>query len=34
MSEETSLDIAHAAMEDAPNDDAARLRFYERLAGQ
>ena len=32
MSEETSLDIAHAAMEAAPNDDAARLRFYERLA--
>lgn len=31
MSETTSLDIAHAAMNAAPNDDAARLRFYERL---
>lgn len=29
---ETPLDIAHAAMEAAPQDDAARLRFYERLA--
>jgi len=28
----TDLDIAHAAMEAAPNDDAARLQFYERLA--
>lgn len=28
----TDLDLAHAAMEAAPNDDAARLRFYERLA--
>ncbi|MGB3315888.1 MAG: SseB family protein [Albidovulum sp.] len=26
------LDRAHAAMEVAPDDDAARLRFYERLA--
>ncbi len=32
MSEETPLDRAHAAMEAAPQDDAARLRFYERLA--
>ena len=33
MSEiETQLDAAHAAMMQAPNDDAARLRFYERLA--
>ncbi|MGR3493663.1 SseB family protein [Citreimonas sp.] len=29
---ETPLDAAHAAMEAAPDDDAARLRFYERLA--
>ncbi|MGH1453440.1 MAG: SseB family protein [Paracoccaceae bacterium] len=28
----TPLDLAHAAMESAPHDDAARLRFYERLA--
>ncbi len=28
----TPLDRAHAAMTDAPDDDAARLRFYERLA--
>lgn len=28
----TDLDIAHAEMEAAPQDDAARLRFYERLA--
>lgn len=28
----TDLDLAHAAMEAAPEDDAARLRFYERLA--
>ncbi|WP_102108215.1 SseB family protein [Oceaniglobus roseus] len=28
----TPLDRAHAAMEAAPEDDAARLRFYERLA--
>lgn len=28
----TDLDTAHAAMETAPDDDAARLRFYERLA--
>ncbi|MEM9476203.1 MAG: SseB family protein [Pseudomonadota bacterium] len=29
---DTPLDAAHAAMEAAPEDDAARLRFYERLA--
>lgn len=29
----TPLDQAHAAMEAAPADDAARLRFYDRLAG-
>ena len=29
---ETELDAAHAAMSAAPEDDAARLRFYERLA--
>lgn len=29
---DTPLDLAHAAMEAAPDDDAARLRFYERLA--
>ncbi|MFZ7093276.1 SseB family protein [Primorskyibacter sp. 2E233] len=28
----TPIDTAHAAMEAAPEDDAARLRFYERLA--
>lgn len=28
----TDLDQAHAAMEAAPEDDSARLRFYERLA--
>ncbi|TNF57135.1 MAG: hypothetical protein EP307_14495, partial [Rhodobacteraceae bacterium] len=28
----TPLDAAHAAMEAAPQDDAARLRFFERLA--
>ncbi len=32
MTEVTMLDQAHAAMEAAPEDDAARLRFYERLA--
>lgn len=32
MTETTALDSAHAAMEAAPNEDAARLRFYERLA--
>ena len=29
---ETEIDKAHAAMTVAPNDDAARLRFYERIA--
>lgn len=29
---QTPLDTAHAAMEAAPANDAARLRFYERLA--
>ncbi len=29
---ETPLDRAHGAMEAAPEDDAARLRFFERLA--
>jgi len=29
----TPLDQAHDAMENAPADDAARLRFYDRLAG-
>ncbi|MEM7519767.1 MAG: SseB family protein [Pseudomonadota bacterium] len=28
----TPLDLAHAAMTQAPEDDAARLRFYERIA--
>ncbi len=28
---ETALDLAHAAMEREPNDDAARLKFFERL---
>ncbi|WP_299028502.1 SseB family protein [uncultured Sulfitobacter sp.] len=28
----TPLDIAHAAMSAAPDDDTARLRFYERMA--
>ncbi|MBY6066834.1 SseB family protein [Leisingera aquaemixtae] len=32
MTDETPLDLAHAAMEAAPENDAARLRFYERLA--
>lgn len=32
MAEQTALDAAHAAMEAAPQDDAARLRFFERLA--
>ncbi len=32
MTEDTALDMAHAAMEAAPEDEAARLRFYERLA--
>ncbi|MDG1167684.1 MAG: SseB family protein [Sulfitobacter sp.] len=32
MSELTPLDEAHAAMIAAPDDDAARLRFYERIS--
>ncbi|MEC3862853.1 SseB family protein [Mesobacterium sp. TK19101] len=32
MTDLTPLDRAHAAMDAAPEDDAARLRFYERLA--
>ncbi|MEX0329432.1 MAG: SseB family protein [Ruegeria sp.] len=32
MTETTALDLAHAAMDAAPQDDAARLRFFERLA--
>ncbi|WP_226779140.1 SseB family protein [Oceaniglobus trochenteri] len=32
MTPETPLDHAHAAMEQAPGDDALRLGFYERLA--
>lgn len=32
MTEDTDLDLAHAAMEAAPGDDTARLRFFERLA--
>lgn len=32
MTELTPLDSAHTAMTDAPDDDTARLRFYERLA--
>lgn len=32
MTEETALDRAHARMQRAENDDAARLAFYERLA--
>lgn len=32
MTETTILDLAHAAMSAAPDDDAARLRFYERIA--
>ncbi|MDF0599658.1 SseB family protein [Psychromarinibacter sp. C21-152] len=32
MTDETPIDRAHAAMTAAPGDDAARLRFYERVA--
>jgi len=32
MTEMTPLDAAYSAMEAAPQDDAVRLRFYERLA--
>ncbi|WP_372603182.1 SseB family protein [Actibacterium sp.] len=32
MADLTRLDVAHQAMETAPHDDAARLKFFERLA--
>ncbi|MGP6089325.1 SseB family protein [Antarctobacter jejuensis] len=32
MTDPTPLDVAHAAMEAAPEDDTARLRFYDRLS--
>jgi hypothetical protein len=32
MDETTPLDLLHMEMEDAPDDEGARLRFYERLA--
>ncbi|MCB1311916.1 MAG: SseB family protein [Sedimentitalea sp.] len=32
MTETTALDAAHGRMQAAPDDDAARLRFYERVA--
>ncbi|QBF30971.1 SseB family protein [Thalassococcus sp. S3] len=32
MTETTPLDLAHAAMDATPDDETARLRFYERLA--
>lgn len=32
MTDDTPLDRAHAAMQAAPQDDALRLRFFERLA--
>jgi len=32
MTDQTPLDIAHVAMDAAPEDAAARLRFFERLA--
>ncbi|ETX27181.1 SseB family protein, partial [Roseivivax isoporae] len=32
MTDETPLDAAHRVMTEAPEDDAARLRFYARLA--
>ena len=32
MSDTTVLDLAHMAMEAAPEDDTARLRFFERVA--
>ena len=32
MTETTALDAAHSAMTADPQDDAARLRFFERLA--
>ena len=33
MTDPTALDMAHTAMEAAPDDTAARLAFYHRLAG-
>ena len=32
MTDQTPLDTAHTAMDATPDDDAARLRFFERLA--
>jgi len=32
MAEQTPLDMAHQIMQNAPEDEAARMRFYERLA--
>lgn len=32
MTEQTPVDLAHAAMEAAPEDDTARLRYFERVA--
>ncbi|WP_298933619.1 SseB family protein [uncultured Ruegeria sp.] len=32
MTETTALDAAHAAMQAAPQDDASRLKFFERLS--
>jgi len=32
MTEQTPIDLAYAAMDSAPEDDAARLRYYERLS--
>ena len=33
MAEQTPLDMAHQIMQNTPEDEAARMRFYERLAG-
>ncbi|WP_417280526.1 SseB family protein [Celeribacter sp.] len=32
MTEQTPIDLAHAAMQASPDDDNARLRFFERVA--
>jgi len=32
MTETTALDAAHAEMQAAPQDDASRLKFFERLS--
>ena len=32
MTEQTPIDLAHVAMQAAPEDDTARLRFFERVA--